>query len=100
LEKLISQSLAACLRDQPDDATLGMTVAAWARILAEVPVDQLDACYLAAWKRPEHKAGFPVTADELLAAWITKRNTPLPPPKAADVIAQLRAHRYARKQDE
>lgn len=69
LEQLITKSLAACLRDQPDDAAWAATVAAWAEILADVPADQLQACYLAAWALPEHKPGFPVTADEVLAAW-------------------------------
>jgi hypothetical protein len=78
---LITKSLAVCLRDQPDDTTLDAAVAAWAEILADVPADQLQACYRAAWSLPEHKPGFPVTADEVLAAWYARRPTAPPLPR-------------------
>ena len=81
LEKLITKSLAACLRDQPDEAAWAATVAAWAEILADVPAGELEACYLAAWSRPDHKPGFPVTADEVLAAWHARRPTAPPLPR-------------------
>ena len=100
LEQMITRGLAACLRDQLDDIAMDAAVAAWAELLGDVPADQLNACYLDAWKRSEHKPGFPVTADEILAAYQERRNRPRPLPQAADVIAQLRAHRYARKSDE
>lgn len=100
IKVLITKSLLACLRDPMEPEPLAATAAAWAELLGGVPTDQLNTCYLDAWKRPEHKPGFPVTADEILAAYQERRNRPRPLPQAADVIAQLRAHRYARKSDE
>lgn len=66
---LITKSLLVCLRDPPGEMTLAATAAAWADVLGNIPVEDLQPAYQLAWALPDHKAGFPVTADEILAGW-------------------------------
>lgn len=66
---LITKSLLVCLRDPPGEMTLAATAAAWADVLGNVPVEDLQESYQRAWALPDHKPGFPVTADEILAGW-------------------------------
>lgn len=102
IKVLITKSLLACLREPMEPDQLTATAAAWGELLGNVPTEQLNACYQEAWVLPDHKPGFPVTADELLVAWAArKRRIPQPTPRNPQLeeLERRRAERRRQQQE-